>query len=160
MNKIGILLSLSVAAIFSVSVAFAASKQYQALAVQLVGEAKAALTAKKSDKADTLANLALTADPSNAAAYVVKARAQEAKGNSEQSLRLVTTGLDIEPNNVAALDFQGTVALKLDNLEQVETTLKNLQTVCGDKCPETGKLKTALAKAQTEKTKKPKKQDK
>ena len=138
--------------------AFAASKRYESLAVRLVGQAEAALTAKKPDpdRADALANLALTANPANAAAYIVKAQAQDAKGDSEQSLRLVTVGLDIEPSNIAALGFQGAVALKLDNFKQAELTLQKLQTLCGDKCPETGKLEIALrdARASAAKSKK------
>lgn len=127
---------------------WAASKEYQSLAAKLVGEAEAALTEQDVDKADELANLALTADPANAGAYIAKARAQEAKGDSAQSLRLVGIGLDIEPDNIAALDFQGVVALKMGDVEQAEKTLKKLQIVCPENCPETDKLKAALEAAQ------------
>ncbi|MGI9440648.1 MAG: hypothetical protein ACR2OT_06670, partial [Parvibaculales bacterium] len=124
--------------LLSVAPAYAASKQYRALASQLVDEAEQALQSDEIDsnidKADELANLALTADPSNVKAYWVKARAQQAKGNNEQSLHLLNIGLQLNPENIAALNLQGDIALAVNNLEQAETSLKNLRTICGQSC--------------------------
>ena len=136
------------APLLSVAPAYAASKQYRALASQLADEAEQALQADDSDssinKADELANLALTADPSNVKAYWVKARAQQAKGNNEQSLHLLNIGLQLNPENIAALNLQGDIALAVNNLEQAETSLKNLRTICGQSCAEANKLQAAL----------------
>ena len=96
------------------------------------------------DRADELANLALTADPSNVKAYWVKARAQQAKGNNEQSLHLLNIGLQLNPENIAALNLQGDIALAVNNLEQAETSLKNLRTICGQSCAAANKLQAAL----------------
>ncbi len=134
--------------LLSVAPAYAASKQYRALASQLVDEAEQALQSDEIDsnidKADELANLALTADPSNVKAYWVKARAQQAKGNNEQSLHLLHIGLQLNPENIAALNLQGDIALAVNNLEQAETSLKNLRTICGQSCAAANKLQAAL----------------
>ncbi|MGI9347364.1 MAG: hypothetical protein ACR2PV_05200 [Gammaproteobacteria bacterium] len=142
--------------LLSVAPAYAASKQYRALASQLVDEAEQALQgdeidsniaaniASNIDRADELANLALTADPSNVKAYWVKARAQQAKGNNEQSLHLLHIGLQLNPENIAALNLQGDIALAVNNLEQAETSLKNLRTICGQSCAAANKLQAAL----------------
>ena len=140
------------APLLSVAPAYAASKQYRALASQLADEAEQALQADDSDssitpnidRADELANLALTADPSNVKAYWVKARAQQAKGNNEQSLHLLNIGLQLNPENIAALNLQGDIALAVNNLEQAETSLKNLRTICGQSCAAANKLQAAL----------------
>ena len=140
------------APLLSVAPAYAASKQYRALASQLADEAEQALqgdeidsnVAPNIDRADELANLALTADPSNVKAYWVKARAQQAKGNNEQSLHLLNIGLQLNPENIAALNLQGDIALAVNNLEQAETSLKNLRTICGQSCAAANKLQAAL----------------
>ena len=144
------------APLLSVAPAYAASKQYRALASQLADEAEQILqgdeidsnidsnVAANIDRADELANLALTADPSNVKAYWVKARAQQAKGNNEQSLHLLNIGLQLNPENIAALNLQGDIALAVNNLEQAETSLKNLRTICGQSCAAANKLQAAL----------------
>lgn len=138
------------AALLVASPALAVSSKYQALSSELVSEAQAALDAKKLARADELANLALTANPSNAAAFIIKAQAQNGQGDVAQSLRLVTIGLEIEPDNMKGLGLQGDYALASGNLEQAEQTLKNIRTLCAEACPQADKLQGEIDEARRE----------
>ena len=103
--------------------AYAISDRYRDLSARLTINAEQELLQGKAQQADELLNLALTADPGNAAAYVLKGQAQSKLDNKEEALRLITVGLDIEPGDQAALKLQGEAALALGDVEQAETAL-------------------------------------
>ncbi len=114
--------------------AHAASAQYSALSQSLVSRADGALAAKQPEKADNLLNLALTADPSNAAAFIAKGQAQKQMGNAEEGLRLLEIGLQIEPANRRVLLLHGRFAVDLGEFEKAEQSLGQLKRLCGDDC--------------------------
>ena len=64
--------------------------------------------------------------------------------NKEEALRLISVGLEIEPGNQAALKLQGEAALAVGELEQAETALSRLRTVCNAPCEAANDLAAAI----------------
>ncbi|MDG2495986.1 MAG: hypothetical protein P8N62_05640 [Alphaproteobacteria bacterium] len=133
----------------SLSPAAAISDSYRSLSARLVSQAEAQLAADKLAKADELLNLALTANPGNARAYVVKGQAQGRLDNKEEALRLIGVGLDIEPGDLAALRLQGDAALAIEDIEQAEKSLSVLRRLCAAPCQSANELAAAIAQTQT-----------
>ena len=110
--------------------ALAISDKYRDLSARLVTDAEQELLQQKAEAADSLLNLALTADPGNARAFLLKGKAQTALGNKDEGLRLVSVGLEIEPGDLEGLRLQGKYAAALGQIEEAETALSRLRSVC------------------------------
>lgn len=130
--------------LLSTSAAHAISDRYRDLSARLTTDAEQVLLQGKADAADDLLNLALTADPGNARAYVLKGQAQGRLDNKEEALRLISVGLDIDPGDPTALKLQGEAALALGEIEQAETALSRLRTVCKAPCEAANDLAAAI----------------
>lgn len=135
---------LLVATLVGTSAAHAISDRYRDLSARLTTNAEQVLLQGKAADADDMLNLALTADPGNARAYVLKGQAQGKLENKEEALRLISVGLEIEPGNQAALKLQGEAALAIGELEQAETALSRLRTVCKAPCEAANDLAAAI----------------
>lgn len=120
--------------VFSANAALAISDKYRDLSARLVTDAEQELLQQKAKAADTLLNLALTADPGNARAFLLKGKAQTALGNKDEGLRLVSVGLEIEPGDKEGLRLKGEYAAGLGQIEEAETALSRLRTICDAPC--------------------------
>ncbi|MDG1690747.1 MAG: hypothetical protein P8I95_01075 [Alphaproteobacteria bacterium] len=129
----------------SLSPAAAISDSYRNLSALLVSQAEQELAAKRASAADELLSLALTANPGNARAYVVKGQAQGQLDNKEEALRLISVGLDIEPGDLAALRLQGDAALAMEDIEQAEKSLSVLRRLCAAPCQSANELAASIA---------------
>lgn len=133
-----------VASLLGTSAALAVSDRYRDLSARLTTNAEQVLLQGKAEAADNMLNLALTADPGNARAYVLKGQAQGKLDNKKEALRLISVGLEIEPGNQSALKLQGEAALAIGKLEQAETALSRLRTVCKAPCEAANDLAAAI----------------
>lgn len=140
------LLALAVATVFALP-AQAISDKYRDLSARLVTDAEQELLQQKAEAADNLLNLALTADPGNARAFMLKGKAQAAMGNQDEGLRLVTVGLEIEPGDAEGLRLKGEYAAGLGQIEEAETALSRLRTVCAAPCALAEELALLIDKA-------------
>lgn len=138
--------SLSVV-LLTATAAEAVSDKYRKLSARLVIDAEQHLMQDKAAEADRILNLALTADPANARAYVLKGQAQRRLENTEEGLRLLGVGLEIEPGDQVALKLQGETALELGDVEQAEQSLSRLRTVCAAPCADANELADAIARS-------------
>ena len=132
------------ACLLGASAAHAISDRYRDLSARLTTNAEQVLLQGKAEDADDMLNLALTADPGNARAYVLKGQAQGKLDNKEEALRLISVGLEIEPGDQTALKLQGEAALAIGELEQAETALSRLRTVCKAPCEAANDLAAAI----------------
>ena len=132
------------AAVLTPQTARAVSDKFQQVSERLTADAEQVLLQGKADEADKLLNLALTANPGNARAFVLKGQAQGKLDNREEGLRLITVGLDIEPGDPQALKLQGDAALVLGDIEQAEKSLNRLRTVCAAPCEAANDLMAAI----------------
>lgn len=132
------------AVLFTPQTARAVSDKFRQVSERLTADAEQVLLQGKADEADKLLNLALTANPGNARAFVLKGQAQGKLDNNEEGLRLITVGLDIEPGDPQALKLQGDAALVLGDIEQAEKSLNRLRTVCAAPCEAANDLMAAI----------------
>ena len=133
-------------AVFLTSPAQAISDKYRDLSVRLVIDAEQELLQQKAEAADSLLNLALTADPGNARAFLLKGKAQTALGNKDEGLRLISVGLEIEPGDLEGLRLQGEYAADLGQIEEAETALNRLRTICDAPCVAADELSQLIDK--------------
>ena len=133
-------------AVFLASPAQAISDKYRDLSVRLVIDAEQELLQQKAEAADSLLNLALTADPGNARAFLLKGKAQTALGNKDEGLRLISVGLEIEPGDLEGLRLQGEYAADLGQIEEAETALNRLRTICDAPCVAADELSQLIDK--------------
>lgn len=130
--------------LFAPQTASAVSDKFRQVSEHLTADAEQVLLQGKAAEADKLLNLALTANPGNARAFVLKGQAQGKLDNKAESLRLITVGLDIEPGNQQALKLQGEAALGVGDIEQAEKSLNRLRTVCAAPCEAANDLMAAI----------------
>lgn len=133
--------------VVSAGSAQAISEKYRDMAARLVSDAEQALLQDETEQADTTLNLALTADPGNARAFLLKGKAQTALGNKEEGLRLVSVGLEIEPGDTEGLRLKGEYAADLGQIEEAETALSRLRTMCAAPCAAANELAQLIDKA-------------
>ena len=129
------------------SPALAISDKYRDLSASLVTDAEQELLQQKAEVADSLLNLALTANPGNARAFLLKGKAHTALGNKDEGLRLVMVGLEIEPGDLEGLQLQGKYAAALGQVEEAETALSRLRSVCDAPCAVADELAQFIDKA-------------
>ncbi len=134
-------------AVFMANPALAISDKYRDLSASLVTDAEQELLQQKAEVADSLLNLALTANPGNARAFLLKGKAQTALGNKDEGLRLVMVGLEIEPGDLEGLQLQGKYAAALGQVEEAETALSRLRSVCDAPCAVADELAQLIDKA-------------
>ena len=134
LNSIRLSLTVATLTAFLAGPAQAISDTYRDLSARLVTDAEQQLLQQNAEAADNLLNLALTADPGNARAFLLKGKAQTVLGNKDEGLRLVSVGLEIQPGDKEGLRLKGEYAAGLGQIEEAETALSRLRTICDAPC--------------------------
>jgi tetratricopeptide (TPR) repeat protein len=112
----------------------------------LVAEGQAAIAAGQPERAVDAFEAALTIDPAATAIYLDLAEAARLNGLQGKAIRYYRLALDREPDNLAALSGEGAALVEKGAVEKAQRNLAKLQSMCGDKCPETRQLAAAIAK--------------
>ena len=89
---------------------------------------------------------ALAADPRNRRAYLGMARAAEAEGLPGKAIRFYREALEIEPNDLAALELQGLSLVERGAAARAQANVERLRTLCGGPCPQADRLAAAIAR--------------
>ena len=118
----------------------AVSEAYQSLSMDLVVKAEDDISAARNDEANARLNLALVADPGNARAFVLKGQVQHLLGDTDEGLRLVGIGLQIDPVMREGLVLQSRLASELGNVIVAETALERFRQICKTNCTEADQL--------------------
>ncbi len=92
---------------------------------------------------------ALAADPRNRRAYMGLARAAEAAGMPGKAVRFYREALELEPNDLSALELQGVALVERGAKARAETNLERVRTLCTGNCPEADRLAAAIARGPT-----------
>ena len=111
----------------------------------LIAEGRAAIAAGNPDLAVDAFESALTIDPAATSIFLDLAQAARLNGLQGKAIRYYRLALDREPDNLAALAGEGAALVEKGALEKARRNLAKLQSMCGDKCPETRKLAAAIA---------------
>ncbi len=142
---------LVVAALSMAVPAFAKLPNNNALANDLIIQAKAAAAANKPNEALDLYEAAMLANPASAVPFVGMARTYEGLGLPGKALRYYREALDINPNDVSVLESQAMLMIAKGNVEKARTGLARIKKLCAKTaCPSVARVDAALAKAGTQ----------
>jgi Tfp pilus assembly protein PilF len=114
------------------------------LAMMKAGEAQ--LAQGKTQAAMDSFEAALAADPRNRRAYVGMARVAEAEGLPGKAVRFYREALEIDPNDLNALELQGVALVERGAKARAETNLERMKKLCPDSCPQADRLSAAIAR--------------
>ena len=127
--------------------ALAVSDAYQSLSLELVVKAESDISEERNAEANARLDLALVADPSNARAFVLKGQVQHLLGDTDEGLRLVSIGLQIDPVMREGLVLQTRLASELGNVIVAEAALERFRRICKTDCVEADTLGALVEKA-------------
>jgi tetratricopeptide (TPR) repeat protein len=122
-----------------------------ALAADLIAQARAASTAGKQADALDLYEAAALADPTNPGPFVGLARTYETLGLQGKALRYYREALELNPNDVAVLESQALLMIAKGNIIKAQISLDRIKKLCAKAaCPATNRVEAALIKARTQ----------
>ncbi|MDP5102522.1 MAG: hypothetical protein NWP98_01190 [Erythrobacter sp.] len=115
-------------------------------AAVLIAQGKAALQAGETQAAVDAFEAALTVDPGYTPIFVELAEAARQSGLQGKAIRYYREALQRDPGNFAAISGEGAAMVEKGALEKAKRNLATLQSLCGDKCPETVALQSTIAR--------------
>jgi Tfp pilus assembly protein PilF len=116
------------------------------LSLALMKSGEAALAQGRTQAATDSFEAALAADPRNRRAYLGMARAAEAEGLPGKAVRFYREALEIEPNDLHALELQGLALVERGARARAEGNLERMRKLCPGTCPGADRLAAAIAR--------------
>lgn len=139
--------ALSLCLVMTASVGFAgASTAPDARAAALIAQGQAALKAGETQAAIDAFEAALAVDPAYTPIFIELAEASRQNGLQGKAIRYYREALDRDPGNFAAISGEGAALVEKGALEKAKRNLAQLQSLCGDSCPETVALQGTIAR--------------
>lgn len=126
--------------------------QLAPLSLQMLKAGETQLAARDTAAAIQSFEAALAADPRNRTAYVGLARAAVADGLPGRAVRYYREALQIDPNDLNALELQGLALVERGAMPRAQENLDRLKTLCEAPCPAADRLALAIAKGPPAKT--------
>lgn len=115
-------------------------------AAALIAQGQAALNAGETQAAVDAFEAALAVDPGYTPIFIDLAEAARQQGLQGKAIRYYREALDREPGNFAAISGEGAALVEKGAVEKAKRNLAQLQSLCGDNCPETVALQSTIAR--------------
>lgn len=115
-------------------------------AAALVAQGQASLNAGETEAAIDAFEAALAVDPGYTPIFIDLAEAARQQGLQGKAITYYREALERDPGNFAAISGEGTALVEKGALEKAKKNLAQLQSLCGDNCPETVALQTSIAR--------------
>ena len=115
-------------------------------AAALIAQGQASLNAGETEAAIDAFEAALAVDPAYTPIFIELANAARQQGLQGKAIRYYREALGRDPGNFAAISGEGTALVEKGALEKAKRNLAQLQSLCGDKCPETVALQSSIAR--------------
>lgn len=119
----------------------------QSIELQRSGEAQ--IAAGNLMEAADLLESALAVDPRNRSAFVNLARVAKQQKLYGKAIRLANEALQLEPNDLDALEVQGQAMVELGAIPRARQTLAKLQSLCSNNCRQATALSAAISRGPT-----------
>ncbi|NWG46640.1 MAG: tetratricopeptide repeat protein [Alphaproteobacteria bacterium] len=119
------------------------AREYQLVSRDLTRLGSEALQAGDADTARHVLESAVAADPSNAAAFSLMARAYQTTGDEPRARKFYGTALVIDPQETSALGWSGELDLAGNDLTSAQAKLDRLARICGE-CESYRRLKDMM----------------
>jgi Tfp pilus assembly protein PilF len=120
--------------------------QIAPLSLQFLKAGEAQLAAGKAQAATDSFEAALAADPRNRSAYMGLGRAAEAQGLPGKAVRFYREALELDPNDLTALEAQGLALVERGATARAGDNLERVKKLCQGSCPEADRLAAAIAR--------------
>jgi len=117
--------------------------------VELQQQARALAGAGKLVEAADLLETALAVDPRNRSAFVDLARVARQQKLFGKAIRLANEALQLEPNDLDALEIQGEAMVELGAIPRARENLAKIQKLCGTNCAQVAELSAAISRGPT-----------
>jgi predicted Zn-dependent protease len=117
--------------------------------VQLQQEGEAQIAAGKLIEAGNLLETAVAVDPRNRSAFVDLARVAKQQKLFGKSIRLSNEALQLEPNDLDAIEVQGEAMVELGAVPRARENLAKLQKLCTANCRQVAALSNAISRGPT-----------
>lgn len=115
-------------------------------AAVLIAQGQASLAAGEVQAAIDAFEAALAVDPGHTPIFIDLAEAARQQGLQGKAIRYYREALARDPGNFAAISGEGAALVEKGALEKAKRNLAKLQSLCGDKCPETVALQSSIAR--------------
>lgn len=116
---------------------------------ELQRQAQSQIAAGKLVEAADLLETSLAVDPRNRSAFVDLARVAHKQKLFGRAIRLTNKALELEPNDLDAIEVQGEAMVQLGALPQARQNLAKLQRICAGSCRQATQLSTAISRGPT-----------
>ena len=137
-------LALSLLAAVTASVSFGADRQPDPRAAALISEGRSLLAQGRVQPAIDSFEAALAIDPGHTPIYLDLADAARQEGLQGKAIHYYREALERDPKNLAAISGEGEALLEKGAVEKARRNLAQLQSMCGDNCPEAQQLAAAI----------------
>ncbi|ABC63509.1 hypothetical protein ELI_07085 [Erythrobacter litoralis HTCC2594] len=115
-------------------------------AAMLITEGMAALEAGQPQRAVDAFEAALAVDPGHTPIYLHLAEAARREGLQGKAIGYYRETLKRDPDNYAAMSGEGAALVEKGAVEKARRNLSRLESLCGETCPETRDLATAISR--------------
>ena len=137
--------ALSLALAMTASVSVGQSREPDPRAAVLIAQGEAALEAGNTQGAIDSYEAALAVDPGYTPIFLHLAEAAREDDLQGKAIRYYREALMRDPDNLAAIAGEGAAMAEKGALEKARLNLAKVQSLCGESCPETRELASAIA---------------
>ncbi|MGE5952554.1 MAG: tetratricopeptide repeat protein [Qipengyuania vulgaris] len=137
--------ALSLALAMTASVSVGQSREPDPRAAMLIAQGEAALEAGDTQGAIDSYEAALAVDPGYTPIFLHLAEAARENDLQGKAIRYYREALMRDPDNLAAIAGEGAAMAEKGALEKARLNLAKVQSLCGESCPETRELASAIA---------------
>lgn len=123
--------------------------QIKPRSVELQKQGEALLASGKYADAENSLETSLAVDPRNRSAFVDLARVAEHQKLFGKAIRLTSKALELEPNDLTAIEVQGEAMVELGAIPRAKENLAKLQKLCSNNCPQVSDLSAAINRGPT-----------
>ena len=117
--------------------------------VELQKQAETELVAGKLSEAADLLETSVAVDPRNRSAFVDLARIATKQKLFGKAIRLTNEALQLEPNDLDAIEVQGEAMVELGAIPRAKENLAKLQKLCSNSCTQVAQLSSAISRGPT-----------
>lgn len=137
--------ALSLALAMTASVSIGQSREPDPRAAILIAQGQAALSSGDTQGAIDSYEAALAIDPGYTPIFLHLAEAAREDELQGKAIRYYREALVRDPNNLAAIAGEGAAMAEKGALEKARLNLAKVESLCGESCPETRELASAIA---------------
>ena len=144
-SPLAIAISLAFATASSTVYGQLADDQIDPRSASLVAEGRAALSSGNAEMAQDLIETGIAVDPRNRDGYVALAEVALSQELPGLAIRYYREALEIEPNDLAALEGQGQVFVQRGSMDRAQRNLDRIEALCETSCEEATSLAATIA---------------